>query len=113
MAVIFVYFGITMTRLVTLIILFSVTSITARTMTAPEADTKAHEIIKQMSLKEKVYEMSGHGIARFGVSMVFGNKVKQIRAGGNKKLSMLDNVVSKRKLLHKLKNKKEGQKKNT
>lgn len=52
------------------------------------AEQKALNILSRMSLRQKVYEMSGHGIARFGVSMVFSKKLKQIHAGGNKKLGI-------------------------
>lgn len=53
-----------------------------------QAHEKALDILSRMTLKQKVYEMSGHGIARFGVSMVFSQKLKQIHAGGNKKLGI-------------------------
>lgn len=60
-------------------------------ITQAEWDTahqKALQVLSQMTLRQKVYEMSGHGIARFGVSMVFSKKLKQIHAGGNKKLGI-------------------------
>lgn len=53
-----------------------------------QAHQKALHILSRMTLKQKVYEMSGHGIARFGVSMVFSKKLKQIHAGGSKKLGI-------------------------
>lgn len=53
-----------------------------------EADKNARQLLAEMTLKQKVYEMSGHGIARFGASMVFSKKLKQIKAGGNKKLGI-------------------------
>ncbi|MCX6200032.1 MAG: glycoside hydrolase family 3 C-terminal domain-containing protein [Bacteroidetes bacterium] len=58
-------------------------------MTEQQADTKAREIISQMSLKQKVYEMHGHGILRFGLSHVFTKHLKPILAGGNKKFGII------------------------
>ena len=58
-------------------------------MTEQQVDTKAREIISQMSLKQKVYEMHGHGIVRFGLSHVFSKHLKPILAGGNKKLGII------------------------
>lgn len=57
-------------------------------MTATQADTKARELISQMSLKEKVYEMHGHGMIRFGMSILFSKKIKPVHAGGNKRLGI-------------------------
>lgn len=70
-------------------VLFAIHTSTAQTMTASEADNKAHELISQMSLKEKVFEMHGHGIIRFGFSHVFGKHLKPILAGGNKRLGII------------------------
>jgi beta-glucosidase len=58
------------------------------------ARQKAVEIVSKMTLKEKVYEMSGHGIARFGMSMVFSKKMKQIHAGGNKRLGIPSTIFN-------------------
>ncbi len=60
----------------------------AQTMTEQQADANAHELIAQMSLKEKVYEMRGHGILRFGLSHVFTKHLKPILAGGSKRLGI-------------------------
>ncbi|MFN8322181.1 MAG: glycoside hydrolase family 3 C-terminal domain-containing protein [Chitinophagales bacterium] len=57
-------------------------------MTEAQADIRAREIIQQMSLQQKLYEMHGHGIIRFGFSHVFGKHLKPILAGGNKKLGI-------------------------
>ena len=67
------------------IIIMPPTSI-AQTRTETETNAKAREIISKMTLKEKVYEMHGHNIAGFGLSMVFSNKIQPIKAGGNKNL---------------------------
>ena len=48
----------------------------------------AKEILEQMTLKQKVYEMHGHGLARFGLSILFSKKVKPVHAGGNKKFDL-------------------------
>ena len=61
-------------------------------MTATEADTKAREIIKQMSLKEKVYEIHGHGVVRFGLSILFSKKIKPVHAGGNKRFGISSTI---------------------
>ncbi|HLP51149.1 MAG TPA: glycoside hydrolase family 3 C-terminal domain-containing protein [Chitinophagales bacterium] len=57
-------------------------------MTDAQAETKARELIAQMSLKEKVYEMHGHGVVRFGLSILFSKKIKPVKAGGNKRLGI-------------------------
>jgi hypothetical protein len=46
------------------------------------------EILEQMTLKQKVYEMHGHGLARFGLSILFSKKVKPVHSGGNKKFDL-------------------------
>ncbi len=51
-------------------------------------DTKAREIISQMSLKEKVFEMHGHGVVRFGLSILFSKKIKPVHAGGSNRLGV-------------------------
>lgn len=38
--------------------------------------------------------MHGHGIARFGISMVFGKKLKQIVAGGNKRWGITGTIFN-------------------
>ncbi len=56
----------------------------SQSMTEAEADSSAREIIKKMSLKEKVFEMHGHGVVRFGLSIMFSKNIKPVKAGGNK-----------------------------
>lgn len=68
--------------------MFTVTTSTAQTMTEHEADTTARAVITQMSLKEKVYEMHGHGVVRFGLSIIFSKKIKPVHAGGSKRLNI-------------------------
>jgi beta-glucosidase len=51
-------------------------------------EARAKEILEQMTLKQKVYEMHGHGLARFGLSILFSKKVKPVHAGGNKKFDL-------------------------
>ena len=51
-------------------------------------EARAKEILGQMTLKQKVYEMHGHGLARFGLSILFSKKVKPVHAGGNKKFDL-------------------------
>lgn len=60
----------------------------------PQPDSAAQALLSRMSLRQKVYEMSGHGIARFGASMVFSKKLKQVKAGGNKKLGIPPTVFN-------------------
>lgn len=81
-----------MFRLATLLLLFSVTSSTAQTMTEQQADSAAHALIAQMSLKEKVYEMHGHGVVRFGLSILFSKKIKPVHAGGNKRFGISSTI---------------------
>ena len=57
-------------------------------MTETEADAKARTLILNMSLKEKVYEMHGHGVIRFGLSIIFSKKIKPVKAGGSKKFGI-------------------------
>ena len=57
-------------------------------MNDTSADHKAQEILSRMSLKQKVYEMHGHGLLRFGLSALFTKKIKPVVAGGNKKLGI-------------------------
>ncbi len=74
----------------TLILLFFITTVShaQNPMNCTEADKKASELIKQMTLKEKVHEMHGHGVARFGLSILFSKKVKPVKAGGCKRLQI-------------------------
>lgn len=51
-------------------------------------EARAQKILAQMTLKQKVYEMHGHGLARFGLSILFSKKVKPVHAGGNKKFGL-------------------------
>jgi len=55
-------------------------------------EARAKEILAQMTLKQKVYEMHGHGLARFGLSILFSKKVKPVHAGGNKKFDLPSTV---------------------
>ena len=57
-------------------------------MNDTSADHKAQEILSRMSLKQKVYEMHGHGLLRFGLSVLFTKKIKPVVAGGNRKLGI-------------------------
>ncbi|HRG87463.1 MAG TPA: glycoside hydrolase family 3 N-terminal domain-containing protein, partial [Chitinophagales bacterium] len=68
--------------------LYTITYCNAQTMTEAQADTQARELLARMSLKEKVYEMHGHGVIRFGLSILFSKKIKPVHAGGNKKLGI-------------------------
>lgn len=56
------------------------------------ADFKASQALSKMTLKEKVFELHGKGIIRFGVSFIFGKKVKPVTFGGNKKLGIPEGV---------------------
>ncbi len=69
-------------------VVFAFTYCNAQTMTIEQADTRARELLARMSLKEKVYEMHGHGVVRFGLSILFSKKVKPVHAGGSKKLGI-------------------------
>lgn len=57
-------------------------------MTYEQANLQARALLAKMSLKQKVYEMHGHGMLRFGTSILFSKKVKPVKAGGNKKLAI-------------------------
>ncbi len=61
-------------------------------MTETDTDTKARDLIAAMSLKEKVFEMSGRGMIRLGLSMIFSKKIKPVKAGGNKRLGISPTV---------------------
>ncbi len=50
-----------------------------------EADSLSRELIAQMTLREKVYELHGRGLIRYGLSMFFSNSLKLVKAGGSKK----------------------------
>lgn len=51
-------------------------------------DQYAREILSKMTLREKVYEMHGHGLLRFGLSALFTKNIKPVIAGGNKRLGI-------------------------
>ncbi len=77
-------------RPITLFILtLTLTSpITAQNLADKDADDKARDIVSRMTLKQKVWEMHGHGLVRFALSGLFTNKLKPVLAGGNKKLGI-------------------------
>lgn len=52
------------------------------------SDLHARDIVSRMSLKQKIYEMHGHGLLRFGLSALFTKHLKPVIAGGNKKLGV-------------------------
>jgi beta-glucosidase len=60
----------------------------AQIMTEQQADLRAREIVSQMTLREKVYEMHGHGLIRFGLSLIFSKKIKPVEAGGSKRFNI-------------------------
>lgn len=60
----------------------------AQTMSENEATKKAQELLSQMTLKEKVNEMHGHGVVRFGLSILFSKKIKPVKAGGCARLGI-------------------------
>ncbi len=57
-------------------------------MNNQQIDSAAKEILSKMTLKEKVYEIHGHGVIRMGLSILFSKKVKPVKAGGNKRLGI-------------------------
>jgi beta-glucosidase len=57
-------------------------------MNDTSADQYAREILSKMTLREKVYEMHGHGLLRFGLSALFTKNIKPVIAGGNKRLGI-------------------------
>jgi beta-glucosidase len=61
-------------------------------MTEQQADSKARELISQMTLKEKVNEMHGHGVTRFGLSIIFSKRIKPVKAGGCQRLGIPSTV---------------------
>ena len=52
------------------------------------ANQRALDIMSKMTLKEKIYEMHGHGLLRFGLSALFTKRIKPVIAGGNKRLGI-------------------------
>ena len=50
----------------------------AQTISTTETEARAQQIVAQMSLKEKVNEMHGHGMIRFGLSIIFSKKIKPV-----------------------------------
>ncbi|MBP6730639.1 MAG: glycoside hydrolase family 3 C-terminal domain-containing protein [Chitinophagales bacterium] len=64
----------------------------AQTISTTEAEARAQQIVAQMSLKEKVNEMHGHGMIRFGLSIIFSKKIKPVRAGGCTRLGVPSTV---------------------
>ena len=81
-----------MRKLLPLFLLLTKISFAQIMITDSKVDTKARQIIEQMTLKEKVYEMHGHGIVRFGLSILFSKKIKPVHAGGNKRLQIPSTV---------------------
>jgi beta-glucosidase len=69
-------------------ILTTTSTITAQDLADKEPDAKARDIVSRMTLKQKVWEMHGHGLVRFGLSGLFTNRIKPVIAGGNKKLGI-------------------------
>lgn len=53
-----------------------------------QADSAASKILSRMTLRQKVYEMSGHRLLAFTTSMAFSKRVKAVHAGGHKKLGI-------------------------
>lgn len=53
-----------------------------------EAGSRAGALLSQMSLRQKLNEMHGRKLLRYGLSIVFGKRVKPVHAGGNKKLGI-------------------------
>ncbi len=64
----------------------------AQTISTTETEARAQQIVAQMSLKEKVNEMHGHGMIRFGLSIIFSKKIKPVKAGGCAKLGVPSTV---------------------
>jgi beta-glucosidase len=46
------------------------------------ADAAAAQILSNLTLEEKLNEISGRGVAAFGVSILFSNSLKPVKAGG-------------------------------
>lgn len=57
-----------------------------------DAESNARTTLAKMTLQQKLNEMRGHGLLKFGFSMVFGNKLKPIKAGGDKSLGIPSTV---------------------
>lgn len=60
----------------------------SQTLTTAQSDSAALSILRQMTLKEKVNEMHGHGVIRFGMSILFSKRVKPVHAGGCPRLNI-------------------------
>lgn len=71
-----------------ILIFLNALAMQAQSLSQTEAELQARKLIAQMSLKEKVYEMHGHGVVRFGLSIIFSKKIKPVHAGGNKRLNI-------------------------
>ena len=51
-------------------------------------DNKAWQIMNQMTLRQKVHEMSGRGINKMGLSFLLTKRIIPVKFGGNKKLGI-------------------------
>lgn len=51
-------------------------------------DSIAHAVLSQMTLRQKVHEMHGRGVAKFGIGIFVRRKARPVKAGGNRKLGI-------------------------
>jgi len=52
------------------------------------ADSTAQAILSRMTLRQKVHELHGRGVVKFGVSILVRRKVRSVKAGGDRRLGI-------------------------
>ncbi|MCF8258429.1 MAG: glycoside hydrolase family 3 C-terminal domain-containing protein, partial [Flavobacteriales bacterium] len=58
------------------------------TIAQTSADSSARAILAQMSVRQKVHELHGRGVVKFGLSILVRKKVRSVKAGGDRKLGI-------------------------
>jgi len=58
------------------------------TITSEEINIKTKSLLSQMTLRQKVHEISGNGIGKSAMSMMFKGHASLVYMGGNKKLGI-------------------------
>lgn len=55
---------------------------------SPDSDSTANSLLSQMTLRQKVHELHGRGVVKFGVSILVRRKVRSVKAGGDRRLGI-------------------------
>lgn len=53
-----------------------------------DPDSLAHVLLSKMTLRQKLHEMHGRGVVKFGLSILISRKVRPVKAGGDHKLGI-------------------------